>query len=76
MQIEGVIVPLSVCALLSVGSFALAFRGFSVEGLPLTRSVRMRGLSAKITGVACALLGLFFLWQCGILLWWAAAGVR
>ncbi len=43
---------------LAVGCFALAVKGFSKKGMPLTRKKRITGVRAAVIGVFCLLLGL------------------
>ncbi len=43
----------------------LGVMGFSPAGIPLTRDTRLTGLTGKLTGVPCILLGLAILWIAG-----------
>ena len=47
-------------------SFALAYRGFSAKGFPLTSSARLTGVAAKRAGIACFVVGLLCLLLCVI----------
>ncbi len=55
------LLPLLLCASVCFACFSMAFRGFSARGIPVTRTRMMTGLPAVITGIICALLGLYFL---------------
>lgn len=43
----------------------LGVMGFGPTGIPLTRTTRLTGLTGKVTGVPCILLGLAILWIAG-----------
>jgi hypothetical protein len=43
----------------------LGVMGFSPTGIPLTRNTRLTGLTGKVTGLPCILLGLVILWGAG-----------
>jgi hypothetical protein len=73
---EGVVLPLLLNALLCAGCFRLAMRGFSAEGLPLTRAKRVFGRPAKLGALVSAVLGVCFLTACGVIVWWGLFGVR
>lgn len=45
--------------ILAVFVFALGSKAFSKTGIPLTRTKNLHGVSGKVCGVMCILLGLF-----------------
>ncbi|MBS0261342.1 MAG: hypothetical protein JSS02_05245 [Planctomycetes bacterium] len=46
--------------ILGVFTFLLGAKGFSAEGLPLTKNRNITGGTAKVIGVVCMLLGGLF----------------
>jgi len=43
---------------IGIGAILLGLRGFTRDGLPLTRKKRLTGTPAKVIGVICLLVGL------------------
>ena len=42
---------------IGIGAVLLGLRGFSRDGLPLTRKRRLTGTAAQVVGVICVLVG-------------------
>jgi hypothetical protein len=46
---------------IGIAAILLGLRGFSRDGLPLTRKKRLTGTTAKVVGALCLLIGLAFI---------------
>jgi hypothetical protein len=53
---------------LALGCFSLAMKGFSAQGIPLSKSTFITGLTAQIIGIICGMLGLGCLGLLGMML--------
>lgn len=45
--------------IIGIAAFLLGLKGFTPSGLPLTREKNITGVTAKVIGVFCCLLGVF-----------------
>jgi hypothetical protein len=58
-------VVLGIICFLGLMAVVLGVMGFSPAGIPLSRNTRLTGLTGRVTGVPCILLGLAILWVAG-----------
>jgi hypothetical protein len=58
-------VVLGIICFLGLMAVVLGVMGFGPTGIPLSQNTRLTGLTGKITGVPCILLGLAILWVAG-----------
>ena len=47
--------------LVSIGLIVLGVKGFTASGIPLSKTVVLKGTSGKIAGVICILAGILFI---------------
>ena len=57
------LISAGIFGLLALGAFRVAFKGFSHEGMPLTKNRRIQGPLAYTAAIFALFAGLFFVWM-------------